>query len=111
MLLHRKAMHPYSRVNKLGDLGCESTDDHERLLHEAEQNFYAGIVRVGDDRDGQWLAELEDGVRLWVTLPDDNEHVLQYLALKSQIEEANMRFPKIADVHDFNLCPWVPVEI
>ena len=83
----------------------DGDENYEELLYEAEQEFYNGIVRVCDKRDGQYLAVLGDGTQKWMELSDADEGVIQYLGSLDQVDPSLQRMPIISDTNAWNLCP------
>ena len=106
MLLHRRAVHPRSRVNKLPDIPIEDDKDIEELLLESEIRFYDSIKKITDERDGQYLALLDDDTKSWVELPADHKLVIQYIATKPVEEEISIEV--ISDVNEWNLQDLIP---
>ena len=109
-LSHRAVCHPYWRENnknKKDKDGVLNNDDE--LLNEAEKDFYASITRICDERNGQYLAEMNDESKMWVILDNDDERVTKYLEEKNK-NGGDGKIPNILDLNAWNLCPWAHAE-
>ena len=105
---HRKNCHPYSREdNKNND--DKDDEDVEEVMSQREIRYYAKIERLCDDRDGQYLADMSDGSKMWCTLPDDDERVEKYLEKKGN-DDNQGKIPFIKDLTSWNMTPWVPED-
>ena len=108
MLLHGRALHPRSRVNKLADIAVhDNQEDVDQLLLNSEKRFYDNIDKITDSRDGQYLALMKDGSRSWIELSDDNKLVIEYLASLPP-PDTQVNLEQMYDVNAWNLCPFIP---
>ena len=105
---HRVKCHPRQTgdENKEGDADEVKEDE---VLNEREQEYYAKVERICDERDGQYLSVMSDGSHMFVTLDVDDERVAKCLQERSNVEDDG-KIPIIKDVREWNLCPWVPQE-
>eukprot|EP01084_Bolivina_argentea_P319722 554572_1 len=108
MLSHRRHCHPRSRENNIEDV--KDNDNYEMLLTEAEQQFYDNIVRICDDRNGQYLAVMGDDTQIWVVLGDEDAKVKEYLVSKEALPADAHKVPDITNIREWNMCPWIPNE-
>ena len=105
---HKRAIHPRSRDNNINnqDIDVINNDEKEQLNDE-ELSFYAKIIKIRDERDGVYLADMSDGARMWVTLDNNNKFVQEYVKDKeNQID--NEAIPEIDKLNEWNNCPWIP---
>ena len=62
MLLHKRCVHPGSRLNNMNIQENECDDS----FTEAEKEHYGNIVRIKDERYGQYLDVMKDNSESWV---------------------------------------------